>query len=405
MNLSVVARHLRRPAIFVLTLLTIEFLDEFVFGAREAAWPLIRRDLQLSYEQIGVLLSVPALIASLIEPMLGILGDVWKRRVLILGGGLLFTLGLVLTAISHHPVALLLVFIMLYPSSGAFVGLSQSTLMDSDPTRHEQNMARWAFAGSVGVVAGSLVMGVVAALGGSWRMVFALSAFLALIVVLVAHQYQFNNQQAATQGGEEEPTLGFIPGVRNAIHALRRPEVLRWLVLLEFSNLMLDVLYGYLALYFVDVVGVQEAQAGLAVTVWTGVGLLGDFLLIPLLERVRGLSYLRISALVEFVLFPVFLLVPGLIPKLIILALLGFFNAGWYSILKGQLYSSMPGQSGAVLAVTNVSGLIGGLIPLGIGLVADHWGLDIAIWLLILGPVMLLIGLPRQRRKYQVPVS
>lgn len=31
-----------------LSLLAIEFLDEFVFGAREAAWPLIRTDLGLS---------------------------------------------------------------------------------------------------------------------------------------------------------------------------------------------------------------------------------------------------------------------------------------------------------------------------------------------------------------------
>ena len=37
--------------------------------------------------------------------------------------------------------------------------------------------------------------------------------------------------------------------------------------------------------------------AALAVTVWIGVGLAGDFLLIHLLNHVRGLSYLRLSAL------------------------------------------------------------------------------------------------------------
>jgi FSR family fosmidomycin resistance protein-like MFS transporter len=90
--------------------------------------------------------------------------------------------------------------------------------------------------------------------------------------------------------------------------------------------------------------------------VWTSLGLAGDFLLIPLLERVRGLSYLRVSAVIEFVLFTLLLLMPGFWIKLVLLGLLGFFNAGWYSILQGQLYSSMPGQSGTVMALSNIFG-------------------------------------------------
>src|ERR1700687_4099928 len=95
-GLSYTWRLLRGAALFVFTLLAIEFLDELGFGAREAAWPLIRSDLGLSYAQIGLLLGVPNLIAAIIEPVLGILGDVWKRWLLIVGGGVLFTLALVL---------------------------------------------------------------------------------------------------------------------------------------------------------------------------------------------------------------------------------------------------------------------------------------------------------------------
>src|SRR5215467_5800856 len=110
--MSSLLRRLRRPTVFIFILLAIEFLDEFVFGARETAWPMIRNDLHLSYEQIGLLLSIPALIASLIEPALGILGDVWKRRLLVLGGGVIFMLSLILTAASQHWFVLLLSFIL-----------------------------------------------------------------------------------------------------------------------------------------------------------------------------------------------------------------------------------------------------------------------------------------------------
>jgi FSR family fosmidomycin resistance protein-like MFS transporter len=169
--------------------------------------------------------------------------------------------------------------------------------------------------------------------------------------------------------------------------------VLRWLVLLEFADLMLDVLLGFLALYLVDVGGATPAQAGLAVAVWTGAGLLGDFALIPLLERVRGLRYLMISALLELVLFPAMLLAPGFAPKVVLLGLLGFFNAGWYAILQAQLYGSLPGQSGTALAVKNVSGRITSVIPFALGLAAEQWGLNVAMWLLLAGPVALVVGL------------
>jgi MFS transporter, FSR family, fosmidomycin resistance protein len=385
-------RTLRRIGLFSLTLLVVEFLDEFVFGAREAAWPLIRDDLGLSYAQVGVLLGLPNIVGNLVEPVLGILGDVWKRRVLILGGGVAFALALALTAAGNSFFLLLAAFILFSPASGAFVSLSQATLMDLDPARHEQSMARWTFAGSVGVVAGPLALGAAAALGLGWRGLFAAFAVLTVVVLLIVWRQRFPPVHP------EATATTFRAGLANAGAALRRREVLRWLTLLEFSDLMLDVLLGYLALYMVDVVHVSKAEAGFAVAVWTGVGLAGDLLLIPLLERVAGLRYLRLSAVIELLIFPAFLLVPGYLPKLLLLGLLGFFNAGWYAILKGQLYSTMPGQSGTVMTVGNVFGFVGGLIPLVLGLVAEQAGLSVTMWLLLLGPVALLAGLPRGAR-------
>ena len=398
------SRHLRDIALFSFTLLVIEFLDEFVFGTREAAWPLIRADLGLSYVQIGVLLSVPSLVSSIVEPFLGVLGDVWKRRILILGGGVFFALALLLTALSQSFPVLLLSFILFYPASGAFVSLSQAALMDTDPARHEHNMARWTFAGSLGVVIGPLTLGAATILGLDWRGLFGAFAFLAVIVLAIAWHFPSRAYQPTSNQNPQypipntkSPISNLKDGLVNALRALKRIEVLRWLTLLQFSDLMLDVLLGFLALYFVDVVGLAAEQASLAVAVWTGVGLLGDLLLIPLLERVRGLSYLRVSALIELVLFPLFLLAPSIPAKFVLLGLLGFFNSGWYSILQAQLYSAMPGQSGTVMTVGNIYGLVGGLIPLALGWVAEQYDLRVTMWLMLLGPIALMVGIPRQR--------
>jgi FSR family fosmidomycin resistance protein-like MFS transporter len=121
----------------------VEFFDELVFGAWTAAWPLIRSDLGLSYLEVGLLLAVPQLFASVLEPPLGLLGDAWDRRALVRIGGVGFVGGLALVAVSQTFGSLLLALMLVFPSSGAFVSLSQATLMDLDPGQRQVNMARW----------------------------------------------------------------------------------------------------------------------------------------------------------------------------------------------------------------------------------------------------------------------
>jgi len=390
--------RLLTPLVF--TLLLIEFLDELVFGTREAAWPLVRNDLGLTYFQVGLVLGIPGIVSSVVEPFIGILGDIWNRRTLILGGGVVYAIALVLVAGSQNIIWLLIAFILMYPASGAFVSLSQAALMDTQPGRHEQNMARWTFAGSLGIVIGPILLSVVTLLGMNWRILFLIFTLLTISVIVYSWRsptllYQQLNEDEAVS----LTILSLWDGILAALHALRRGEVLRWLILLQFADLMLDILHGYLALYFVDVAGIQPAQAALGVALWTGAGLVSDFLLIPLLERFSGLRYLRISALLTFLVFPAFLLIENWMLKLFLVGLLGILNAGWYAIPKGQLYSAMPGQSGTVMTLTNIFGFVGALIPLGIGWVAFNYGLENAIWLVLLGPTIMLFGIPRFRSK------
>jgi FSR family fosmidomycin resistance protein-like MFS transporter len=49
------------------------------------------------------------------------------------------------------------------------------------------------------------------------------------------------------------------------------------------------------------------------------------------------------------------------------------------------------------MTVGNVFGLVGQFIPLGLGLVAEQFGLRTALWLLLAGPLALLVGIPSRR--------
>lgn len=331
---------------------------------------------------------MPGVVASVVEPVIGVLGDTRRRRLLIVSGGVVFAGSLLLFAGSPGFLALLIASVLMYPASGAFVSLSQATLMDLEPAHRERNMARWTAAGSLGVVAGSLAVAGCAVFHLGWRPVFA-GCGLLMVPALVLAATHLRTHEHRGDGD------GLLAGLRGALHELRRGEVLRWLTLLECADLLMDVLLGYLGLYFVAVAGATASQAALAVTIWTVVGLAGNLLLLPLLARVDGLRYLRISAAGALFVFPCLLLVPSLSLKFLLIGCLALLNAGWYPVLQARLYTELPERSGTAMAVGTIFGTGAALLPFLVGQVAQRAGLHAALWLLVIGPVVILLAIPR----------
>jgi FSR family fosmidomycin resistance protein-like MFS transporter len=334
--------------------------------------------LSLSYTEIGLLLAVPSLVSLVVEPVLGVMAVTWRRRALVLAGGFSFAGALALAAGAPSPWVLLVAFAVLYPASGAFVSLSQASLMDLEPERRELNMARWTFAGGIGAVAGPLLLALLVWVGLGWRVLFAAFALLALALVFLA-------RRAPEDGGDGER-----PRVRAALRVLLRRDVFRWLFLVELSDLLLDVFLAYLALYFVDEVEASTATGSLAVAVWMVAGLAGSAAMIPLLRRFDGLRYLRVSAALAALLFVGFLLVPSPAAKLALVAAIALVNAGWYPVLKARLYAALGEASGLALTVGALFPL-NAVLPLGIAAIAERWGLGAALWPLLAAPLALLV--------------
>ena len=391
--------------------LAVELVDELADGAKSAVLPLIRRDLGLSYGQIGLLESAPLLLGSIMELPLGVLaGHGRRRRRAVLLGGAAFILTLTGAAAARSFAGLLVAFVLFFPASGAFVGLTQSGLMDADPGRREQHMARWELAGSAGSMAGPALVIAVLAAGGGWRSSYlALAACAAAAWLGVARNPAGGSPPCAPSPFPAAPaplpagpaplpptSPSRVPPTSPSLFtAVRRPGVLRWLVLLQVSDLLLDVFTGFLALYLVAVAHATPAQAALGVAIRLGAGLAGDALLIRALRHARGLTLLRASAAVTAVAFPVFLLAGGLLPKLVLLGCLSVATAPWYPVLQAELYGSLPEDSGVVVSLSSAAGLLGGAVPLAVGLAAQRFGLAWALAGLAAAPPLLLLGLRR----------
>lgn len=377
----------------LLAAMAVEFADELVDGTKSAAMPLIRHDLGLSYVQVGLLAAIPLLLGSLIEAPVGVLsGTGLRRRRFILAGGLVFVAAIAGMALAPAFLVLLAAMVVFFPASGTFVSLTQSALLDADPDRRAQLMARWTLAGSVGDVAGPLVVAAVLVAGASWRVAFGLVAAAG-----AASWLAVASARPGAGTAEEAADEDRWPGTRTAIRITWRAGALRWLTLLEVSDLLLDVFSAFLALYLVGEAHATPAVAALGVAVRLGAGLAGDALLIGVLERFDPLRVLRASVLAAGLLFPSFLLVPGLGAKLGLLAALSIATAPWYPVLKAELFRSLPGRSGLAVSLGSVAGLAGGLGPLAVGLLAQHLGLTWAMVPLALVPPALLAAPTRRR--------
>jgi len=390
-------RPARAGTAMLLAALAVELTDEVVDGTKSAALPLIRQGLALSYGQIGLLASVPLLLGSLLEFPLGVLaGRGRARRLAVLAGGVVFIVTLVAAAAARSFIGLLAAFVIFFPASGAFVGLTQSGLMDADPQRREQHMARWDLAGSVGSVTGPLLLVAVLAVrgdgeaGGGWR-----SAYLVLAALAAAAWVAVAANPPPPSGSPGPARPGAAAAWRQVPAALGQPGVARCLVLLQVCDLLLDVLTGFLALYLVAAGSATPAQAALGVAVRLGAGLAGDAALIWALERFRGLALLRASAAAAALLYPGFLLAPGIAAKLALLAALSFATAPWYPLLQAELYGCLPDHSGVAVSLSSAASLLGGLGPLAVGFLAQRAGLGWALAVLALAPPALLAGLRR----------
>lgn len=394
--------------------LAVEFADELADGTKGAALPLIRSGLGLSYGQVGLLIAIPLLAGSLLELPLGLVAGHGRRRSrLVLAGGLVFIASLAAVAVVRSFGPLLLALVVFFPASGAFAGLTQAALMDSAPARHQQRMAAWNLAGSLGAVFGPLLLAALVAAGAGWRAAYLLlaaaggGALAAAAVAGPARRLAGSGAGPARgladdagvtvtghDGDEERP-----PPVRAALAALRHGTTARWLVLLQVSDLLLDVLTGYLGIYMVDVAHVSPAQAAIAVAVRLSAALAGDVAFASLSRMISGPAALRVTALAAAVLYPAFLLLPSLPAKLVVLAALSLATACWYPAIQAGLYTSLPGRSGVAVFLSSAASLLGAAGPLAVAFAAQWSGLAWALAGLAAVPVAMLAVIPPARSR------
>nr|HRJ45068.1 hypothetical protein [Caldilineaceae bacterium] len=162
----------------------------------------------------------------------------------------------------------------------------------------------------------------------------------------------------------------------NVREVLASPEARRWLIFLFFFEL-LETPFVLKTVWLAQEVGMSQALVGVYVAAQMGVGVVSLLVLDRWRTRAETGHVLRVVTGAVAVLFPLWLLVPGIASRFVLMIPLTFFFAMFWPISKARLLTAAPGRAGAVTAVSSLLGLIP--LPLLFGLLAQSIGLTAAM--------------------------
>src|ERR1700694_482839 len=251
-------------------LLGVEFMNEWFSNLLAAILPAVKSALGLNYIQVSFLFTVLEGTDVISDGIFGVIGDIWPRRLLIVVGTIAAGLGLILMGIAPGYLVLLAGVALQGFAGGPFVGLSQASLIDAHPGRHDHMMAWWSIIGNLGFLVTLLTVAVAYVLGIDWRPLFVTGGILFILYALFLTRLRFPQpgpaQKSSKEGAEisettgtrettETPSISNWAALKTAIFNL---ALLRWALILPLLEMPVT---AFIVLYFHDVVGLNAVVA------------------------------------------------------------------------------------------------------------------------------------------------
>ncbi|HVU45557.1 MAG TPA: MFS transporter [Terracidiphilus sp.] len=177
------SRTLASPAVITFLLLLalnlLNFIDRYILPG---AQPLIQREFHATDQQMGALTTALFVTYMLIAPLTGWLGDHFRRKPLIVGGAVLWSLATLATAWVHDYWTLYIRHALVGVGEATFTIFAPAVIADFYPER-DRNRILSAFyvAIPVGAALGYLAGGTLGSMWG-WRRPFFLCALPGLLV-------------------------------------------------------------------------------------------------------------------------------------------------------------------------------------------------------------------------------
>lgn len=376
----------------------VDAFDEGASGLPSAGAFALRATFQTSIAALSAaIFVVPLLVALLIEgPILLACERFARHRVL--GFGLLgMALGSLVCGIGPNVYTFSAGFSVFCVASGVACGIAQAALMDADPEHREQRMTEWAVSGWLGDFAAPALLWFSAAAGLGWR-----GAFVAMSFALVLAAYAFSRRPLPSGTDEQNDDDAELP-LGDTVRLLARSRWLFWWLFGVALCSLLDEIVAVLAGMRIEAAGGDTARVAAALFAFTAGGVLGLFALGRLLKGGASLRLLQISCVGCALSVAIWSACDSVELAVPLLFLVGLFSSAHYPIAQAQAYAALPGRSTLVAAAGQPFLVFDVLMPLGLGALADGFGLTVALSATLLQPLglLLIVAVSRNRERRQ----
>ena len=393
MFLRSIFKDLRHSLPLNLLLINMGLLDELISGVLFIGLPLLRGQLGLTYEQIGLIFSVSAISGIVFEPLVYLFSDRGSKHRWIAVGLPGMACAFVLAGSANSFVLLVVAFALTSPAGAMGIGLSQAALIDSAPGSSARIMTRWTMLSSIGDFLSPLAVTTIVSFGLGWRGLCWIAAGCWLAAAIGVWLSRFPQHQFSRSSHKDDTSdMGILAALRLALHDT---VLLRWAILSMLTTMLDEIFLTFLVLYLRDVLRASPLESGLTVGIGMAGGFLGLFVLDRLLGRVAPLRLLQIASLLALAGVAGLLLVRALwlVPVTFFVMSLG--SACLYPIVDAQAYARLPGRAGMKSFISSLGQPFEILLPAFVGFVAGRFGLLASLALLGSAPLFFLLLAPR----------
>ncbi len=398
----------RAPFALVASVLGMRLMDEWMAFLPSGAFEAFRSELGLSYRDAATIITLMG-VGAIAGSGFTVLADTRSRRVIATIGGYGYAASIATFGLGHSPAVLALGAIGIGMFSTALVDAIEISLVDVAGDRLEVLLARINLGATIGDFIGPVVLASITAFGGSWRTALIVSAIamaaFATIVAAAPLPAPGSVPHVDDGGSDDEADSPELPRGLPAIVAVLRAPSVWWAGLLGAGLVALDESYlGFIIAGFEEERGTTPAvSVALGSSSVVGAAIASIWLArrTPFWEPRRRMIA---TALVMAVAAALFAVLPTLwLPTLAILV----FDAamiGFWLPLQALALRLVPGRAGTTKAVIGAIEMLGLLIPVGIGALADSTDLQVGLLAYAVVPTAML-ALTLSRRPPPVPAA
>jgi len=282
----------------------------------------------------------------IIEPVSSLLIDVWPRKWLMGFGALMIGISTLTLGVATTFLWLLLAYALFGLASGPLAHTADVLIVESYPDTPDRAYARSTLIDTTGALLAPLSVALFVWQEWPWRWLVIGAGLFGLIYGLVI---LYNGLPAPKQNHEEEEAHLWQQLRSNLTTVLQDGEALRWLLLLLAFNL-LELPIILKTIWLAQEVGMSQGLIGLYVAAEMAVGIVSLILLDQWRQRTTVQRVLQTVTVVVAILYPLWLLTPGITARFLLMIPLTLAFTMFWPILKASSLASVPGRAGAVSA-------------------------------------------------------